>query len=54
MRVVCVRKAGRREEKTVVAVGPGIGHTVEESSVSWSYCHDVTALMAVLPDSMGG
>ena len=25
--------------------GPGIGHTVEKSRVSWSYCHDIAALM---------
>ena len=44
MRVVC-----GRTRRTVVAVGPGIGHTVEKSRVSWWYCHDITALMAALP-----
>ena len=29
---------------TVVSVGPGVGQTVEETKVSWWYCHDVTAL----------
>ena len=32
---------GHPQRRTVVAVGPGKGQMVEESSVSWSHCHDM-------------